>query len=240
METIVTNLILALESIVEELQRQNAEQRELLRQLSDDWRNDCERHHKETLDAVKATANEQVPFNVQGYLDEFSKALAAEVRMLLGEVGKLREERRNLQHEMGFLLCMKSKYGPGGEFQPDWHPAPAPPPQEPPAPPPEPAMPPDLPQPAAKPGWRPVGKRKGKKKDKDVAPPHQQAPPAPHAPVHHMDPRRQVAQSWPRWHPDPDQAPTPPSIEPSLTVPRPASPGLFGPQTPSNKSWSGE
>lgn len=31
------------------------------------------------------------------YLDEFSKALAAEVRMLLGEVGKLREERRNLQ-----------------------------------------------------------------------------------------------------------------------------------------------
>lgn len=31
------------------------------------------------------------------YLDEFSKALASEVRMLLGEVGKLREERRALQ-----------------------------------------------------------------------------------------------------------------------------------------------
>jgi hypothetical protein len=31
------------------------------------------------------------------YLDEFSKALASEVRMLLGEVGKLREERRNIQ-----------------------------------------------------------------------------------------------------------------------------------------------
>ena len=31
------------------------------------------------------------------YLDEFSKALATEVRMLLGEVGKLREERRNIQ-----------------------------------------------------------------------------------------------------------------------------------------------
>jgi hypothetical protein len=31
------------------------------------------------------------------YLDEFSKALASEVRMLLGEVGKLREEKRALQ-----------------------------------------------------------------------------------------------------------------------------------------------
>lgn len=31
------------------------------------------------------------------YLDEFSRSLAAEVRMLLGEVGRLREERRNIQ-----------------------------------------------------------------------------------------------------------------------------------------------
>lgn len=75
---------------------------------------------------------------VAQYLDEFSKSLAAEVRMLLAEVGKLREERRNLQQyvslvfiqpiisdiflfsEMGYLLCMRSKYGPGGEFDPEW------------------------------------------------------------------------------------------------------------------------
>jgi len=37
---------------------------------------------------------------------------------------------------------------------------------------------------------------------------------------------------------DPDQVPTPPSVEPSLTVPRAASPGLFGPRTPSNRSWA--
>ena len=30
------------------------------------WRADCERHHQETIDAVKSTANEQVSFNVQG------------------------------------------------------------------------------------------------------------------------------------------------------------------------------
>lgn len=59
-------LALALESIVEQLQRQNVEQQELLQRLSEDWRNDCERHHKDTLDAVKSTAQEQVPFNVKG------------------------------------------------------------------------------------------------------------------------------------------------------------------------------
>lgn len=47
--------------------------------------------------------------------------------MLLGEVGKLREERRTLQHELGSLLCLKSKYGPGGAFNPDWTPSRAPP-----------------------------------------------------------------------------------------------------------------
>lgn len=57
---------IGLDSIVEELQRQNAQQRELLQQLSDEWRNDCRKHHLETLEAVKSTAQEQVPFNVQG------------------------------------------------------------------------------------------------------------------------------------------------------------------------------
>jgi len=44
---------------------------------------------------------------VPQYLDEFSKALATEVRILLGEVGKLREERRNLQQYV--LLFLKQK-----------------------------------------------------------------------------------------------------------------------------------
>ena len=56
--------------------------------------------------------------------------------MLLSEIGKLREERRAIQQcvllsnhiikrlksysELGSLLYLKSKYGPGGEFNPDW------------------------------------------------------------------------------------------------------------------------
>lgn len=39
----------------------------------------------------------RIPNDDLQYLDEFSRALATEVRMLLSEVGKLREERRTLQ-----------------------------------------------------------------------------------------------------------------------------------------------
>ncbi|KAJ7513021.1 hypothetical protein B0H11DRAFT_1898262 [Mycena galericulata] len=101
---------------------QNAEQRELLVPYL--TRADCTRQHEETIAAVRSTAQEQVHFNVQGYLDDFSKALAFQVRMLLGEVRKLREERCSLQHELGYLLCVKAKYSPGGEFEPDCKPPP--------------------------------------------------------------------------------------------------------------------
>jgi hypothetical protein len=130
--------------------------------------------------------------------------------MLLGEVGKLREERRTLQHELGYLLCMKSKYGPGGEFDPDWRPptgagggppgpmdAPPPPPDAPPAP--------EIPPPA-KPGWRTVNMRPVRKKKRNQ--PSEPAPGPSHTgyapqPVGFpmrggVDPRSQI-QSWATW-----------------------------------------
>ncbi|KAF8480060.1 hypothetical protein DFH94DRAFT_793827 [Russula ochroleuca] len=67
--------------------------------------------------------------------------------MLLNEVSKLREERRNIQFEIGSLLCMRSQYDAGGMFDPDWKPSTGPlapqtpadlPPDAPPGPPPEP------------------------------------------------------------------------------------------------------
>jgi hypothetical protein len=79
------------------------------------------RQHEETLNAVKDAASEHVPFKIEAYLDEFSKTLAKEVSALLAEVGKLREERRNIQYEIGCLLCKNSKYGPDGEFDPSWY-----------------------------------------------------------------------------------------------------------------------
>lgn len=116
------------------------------------------KHHHKTLETLRSSAYEQVSFNVQGvsmsklffvnqlmlllqYLDHFSRALATEVRMLLGEVGGICEEtgtatvRLSLlsisfyplilflffSSEIGELLCIKSKYVPGGEFEPDWY-----------------------------------------------------------------------------------------------------------------------
>ncbi|KAJ7057021.1 hypothetical protein C8F01DRAFT_1211135 [Mycena amicta] len=223
----------SLEKIIEELKQQNAEQRELLITLSDNWRADSARQHEETLAAVRATAKEQVDFNVQTYLDEFSKALASEVKLLLGEVGKLREERRALHHEIGWLFTTKSKYGPGGEFEPDWKP-PTDAPGAPPGPPPPP--PEFVP---ARPGWRtvpqrPTTTRKPKKKEAAAPPP----PPPAHTSAAAPDPRRQV-HSWATWHPDPGMVPTPPSREPTLLVPGPeANLGLFGPRSP-RSSYNG-
>ncbi|KAF9781346.1 hypothetical protein BJ322DRAFT_1010856, partial [Thelephora terrestris] len=204
-----------IERVLDELARQSVDQRDLLEQMAESWRNDMARSREETLAAIRETANEQVPYNVQGYLDEFSKSLANEVRMLLNEVGKLREEKRNIQFEVGTLLTLRAKYGPTGEFDSAWcvpssqypwpYPAPpeAPPPHEP-----------------ARPAWRTVQQRPRKKKAKEPPPPPSE--PEPRPPV----------TSWAKWEPDHRYVPTPPTTEPQLLVPPRGSPGLFGPRSP--------
>ncbi|OBZ76665.1 hypothetical protein A0H81_03304 [Grifola frondosa] len=220
-----------LQSILDTILQENASHRERLDQLANDWRADCERHKEETIASVRATANEQVPFNVQAYLDDFSRSLASEVRMLLGEVGKLREERRNLQFELGCMLTMKSKYGPGGEFDPDCERpttgpcaagAAEPPPPEAPPPPEEPI--------AAPSGWRPLhrGTRRQRTQQRAAAapppPPQPEVPPPAHL--------RGNMQSWATWLPDPNSDVTPPIRPSTLVVQTPSPPGLFGPRSP--------
>ncbi|EMD36982.1 hypothetical protein CERSUDRAFT_95250 [Gelatoporia subvermispora B] len=218
--------------ILDELQRMKIEQLDTIKAMRDAWAEECKKYHDDTVAQVKATANEQVPFNVRGYLDEFSRSLASEVRMLLNEVGKLREEKRNLEYQLGCLMCMKAKYGPGGEFDPDWRPstgpcatapeaaapeAPAPPPEEPPAP--------------ARPGWRTVPRMRGRGRRSQSAAPEMPPAPAPAPPP--PQPRPPVA-SWATWQIDPQHAPSPPEggITPTLLVPEQPSPGLFGPRSP--------
>jgi hypothetical protein len=80
---------------------------------------------------------------IHRYINDFSKALAGEVKILLQEVGKLRDERRQLQQcvckqhgcdpidslglrhicsEISELMSVKAKYSVGGEYAPDWNP----------------------------------------------------------------------------------------------------------------------
>ncbi|KAI6107814.1 hypothetical protein EDD16DRAFT_1488479 [Pisolithus croceorrhizus] len=203
-----------MEQVLEDLARQNAEQRELFYALSEAWRTDNQRQHEELINAVRATANEQVPYNIQEHLDAFSEALAIDVRTLLGEIGKLREERRAIQHEVGLLMTMRAKYCSGGEFGGNWSVTQAPHDGPPPDAPPQPQ---DAPRRTAD-----LRTARRIRKQNPVQPPEAESevPPSKHI------------QSWATWLPNPAMAPTPPSVEPTLVVPDHQSPGLFGPRSP--------
>ncbi|KIM36266.1 hypothetical protein M413DRAFT_14097 [Hebeloma cylindrosporum] len=150
---------------------------------------------------------------------EYTKAIAQEVRLLLSEIGRLRDERRQLQYEIAELMAVRTKFGPTGEFQPEWRPpaieAPPPPPEAPPAIE-------DAPAPA-KPAWRTVHKRPDRKArtvPKITAPPPPMPPPPPE-PVREMP-------SWTQWRPNPLLVPAPAAAPaPMANAPPPRS-GLFG------------
>ncbi|KAG1752098.1 hypothetical protein EDB19DRAFT_1089506 [Suillus lakei] len=175
------------------------------------------RWSEDVLEAVRAPAREEAPPNVQVCLDGLSTALTAEVQMLIGEVDRLREERRNIQYELGYLMTVKARYGPGGEFYPHWRP-PMPGYGGPDAPPP----PPNEPGPTC-PAWHtiPHNTRRIRRPRPDQPPPSEPGP----------VPMGQHVHSWGAWNPNPALAPTPPSIEPRLIVPDEGSPGLFGPRS---------
>lgn len=161
------------------------------------------------------------------YLNDFSKALASEVRILLDEVGKLRDERRALQFEIAELMAVKSKHGGGGDFAPDWlqKREPTPPPVEPP--------PPDAAEELApaRPAWRTVHKRAERKPKAKALPAPPSPAPAPPPPVPPPN-----LPAWAQWRPNPVYSPQPqaaPSGGPLPSSPAPTSGrGLFGPPTP--------
>ncbi|KAH9924977.1 uncharacterized protein BXZ73DRAFT_79110 [Epithele typhae] len=193
------------------------------------------------------------------YINDFSKALASEVRILLAEVGKLRDERRQLQYEISELMAVKSKHGGGGEYNPDWMPRPLTPlvllhrtglstrprallsrvqHEEPPPPmlmSPPPAPPSEMLEDIApaRPGWRTVYKREDRraKKAKALPAPASPAPPPPPVmPPHHDMP------AWAQWKPNPLLSPAP--IPGTSAAPLPGDMGgmsrggLFGPPSP--------
>ncbi|KAL4253232.1 hypothetical protein ABKN59_004760 [Abortiporus biennis] len=162
------------------------------------------------------------------YLNDFSKALASEVRILLDEVGKLRDERRQLQYEIAELMAVKSKHGAGGEYTPDWMPKrePTPPPASPPPPPPaiEDVQP-------ARPAWRTVHKRPERKhKPKALPAPSPAQPPAAIPPP--PPPPQSNLPAWAQWRPNPLLAAPQPQAGAPLSSPAPPRQGLFGPPTP--------
>jgi len=175
-----------------------------------------------------------IPYNgaPPKYLNDFSKALAGEVRILLAEVGKLRDERRQLQFEIAELMAVKSKHGAGGEYSPNW----TPPTQEPPAPPPAATTPPlidDGPPVQARPAWKVVHKSTRRERVPKSLP----APAPP--PVPAIEAPKPNLPAWAQWRPNPSMIPPTATVAPGPVSPRPmtpaARPGLFGPPTPPPK-----
>ncbi|TFK22400.1 hypothetical protein FA15DRAFT_622500 [Coprinopsis marcescibilis] len=169
----------------------------------------------------------QAPPGKQNMVD-FSKALAGEMRILLDEVGKLRDEKRKLQFEIDELMTLKSKYS--GEFGGGWRPAMhgPPPPMALEAPMPPPPMEDIGP---ARPGWRTVPKKMERRK-KIAAPPP--PPPQPLAaialpPQPMFEPPPNVP-AWAQWRPNPLLA-VPTAHSPPIPTPPPRG-GLFGASTP--------
>ncbi|KAK2466581.1 hypothetical protein APHAL10511_001443 [Amanita phalloides] len=171
------------------------------------------------------------------YINDFSKALAGEVRILLAEVGKLRDERRALQYEIAELMAVKSKHGAGGEYSPDWRPSNLKAVEAPPEAPalPAPAAPPSPEeQIQARPGWRVIHKRKMRAITAGPSSVPSAPAPAPVAvAVASPPPARQELPAWAQWRPNPLLAPTP--VSPAVAISPPPKTGLFGPPTPPPK-----
>ncbi|KAJ7775534.1 hypothetical protein B0H16DRAFT_47210 [Mycena metata] len=167
--------------------------------------------------------NQQQPVAPK-YINDFSKALAGEVKILLAEVGKLRDEKRALQFEIAELMSIKAKHSADGVYTPNWRPPAAieGPPAEP-APPPGPAPG----------GWRTVHPphvpRRRQQQQLALRAPAP-APPAPAPP-----PPAPNLPAWAQWRPNPllaPGAPAGPNMPPMAPPPRS---GLFGPKTPPPK-----
>ncbi|THH31833.1 hypothetical protein EUX98_g2343 [Antrodiella citrinella] len=182
-----------------------------MRQLMDDIRLELSAQQDITMEAVRATAREQVPYNIQRYLDDFSKQLAIEVSTLLRETGRVHSQLRGMQAEIGHIYIEKSKLGLDG--RPDgWVPpgcAPAAP-----AEPELPVEPETAEEPiTARPAWRNVQQRKSRRSRGAAA--AAQAPAPSIAPTMSMGPmppmppvayeQRHSFTPWRQSFPDPDR-----------------------------------
>ncbi|WVN89721.1 uncharacterized protein L203_104951 [Cryptococcus depauperatus CBS 7841] len=99
--------------VLEAFRKLGSEQADFLKKLGKDITEHNSNQHEITRQTSKTSAREQVGFNLAGYIDDFAKALSGEVRVLLKEVGDLRESRRALYMEMAELLLMKGRQSAG-------------------------------------------------------------------------------------------------------------------------------
>ncbi|KAI0340422.1 hypothetical protein BDW22DRAFT_1360374 [Trametopsis cervina] len=82
----------------------------------------------ETIEAVRATAQEQVPYNTENHLTDFCKNLAPEMLQLFQEIKEKAEEKSRLDRQIDILRRHKHDYEAGDLRGDEFADAPPPPP----------------------------------------------------------------------------------------------------------------
>ncbi|KAL1409582.1 hypothetical protein Q8F55_003573 [Vanrija albida] len=102
------------QAVLDAFKTANDGQATFLRKMGTEIMDQNSNQHKLTQEASDKSAREKVAFNISGYLDDFSKKLATEVRLLITEVGNLGETRRAMYVEMSDLLLQKARLSSSG------------------------------------------------------------------------------------------------------------------------------
>ncbi|CAE6508895.1 unnamed protein product [Rhizoctonia solani] len=97
---------LATEPVLKMIEVQRQEQERLLKQLASDLSSDIRGERIRFVEAMSQATS----MNVQLHVEEFKKQLTHEVLALTDEVGRLREERKTIQHQIAQLFMVKSEH----------------------------------------------------------------------------------------------------------------------------------
>ncbi|KAB5593308.1 hypothetical protein CTheo_3226 [Ceratobasidium theobromae] len=97
---------LATDAVLKMIDVQRQEQERLLKQLAMDLSSDIRGERIRFVEAMSQATS----MNVQLHVEEFKKQLTHEVLALTDEVGRLREERKTIQHQIAQLFLVKSEH----------------------------------------------------------------------------------------------------------------------------------
>ncbi|KAF8706228.1 Pleckstrin homology domain, partial [Rhizoctonia solani] len=97
---------LATDAVLKMIEVQRQEQERLLEQLASDLSSDIRGERIRFVEAMSQATS----MNVQLHVEEFKKQLTHEVLALTDEVGRLREERKTIQHQIAQLFMVKSEH----------------------------------------------------------------------------------------------------------------------------------
>ncbi|QRW08320.1 condensin complex subunit 1 [Ceratobasidium sp. AG-Ba] len=95
-----------METILKMVDTQKQEQEQLLRKLASDLSSDIRGERLRFVEAMSHATS----MNIQVHVEEFKKQLTREVLALTDEVGRLRDERKTIQHQIAQLFLIKSEH----------------------------------------------------------------------------------------------------------------------------------